>query len=77
MLSYEKTNTEEIEAVNMNEINKRNAETAKEKGNKLFSQGNYKEAINQYTKAIEYDSTMYILYITIEQIIMQIVVCVI
>lgn len=58
-LNYESTIDLKSEEEKVEKEKKENAESAKEKGNELYGNKNYKEAINQYTKAIEFDSSKY------------------
>lgn len=56
-VNYESTIDIKNEEEKVEKEKKQNAESAKEKGNELYGNKNYKEAINQYTKAIEFDSS--------------------
>lgn len=67
-VKYESTIDIKSEEEKVKKERKQNAESAKEKGNELFNNRNYKEAINQYTKAIEFDSSKYLLFILINSI---------
>ena len=42
--------------------NKQQAEAAKEKGNKLYADGKFAEAIAAYTEAIKYDSKNHVYF---------------
>lgn len=74
-VKYESTIDIKSEEEKVKKEKKQNAESAKEKGNELFNNRNYKEAINQYTKAIEFDSSKYLLFILTNSIFFCLFVC--